>query len=308
MVLSDLYRQHIQKVRQNIAVYASKSKYLRVKLLLERNNIVKHYNRIAYIYKFDIRKFDEIISPYHNSQTTTNNKLIYKMLAVNTNKLNESIREEAERYRLMIINYCKLQHLTFKTRALFRYYCKHIISMEDYKVILEKYFLEVQRRLLNGDSYMMGNRLGNLTINRFKIDKDAPSYSNFIDLKASAALKKELINQGLTPYNKLDAEAAAKQGIKYKGVPYLIYGTSEDFIFKLVWSNCKISNYRKMKFVKSNYNMTGSNILDIVPELDNYTYDDVLKLKCSVGYKLSLLREKDKHIENNFVIWERTYM
>lgn len=304
MILSDLYRQHIYKVRSNIAVYASKSKYLRVRLLLERNAIVKSYNRIAYIFKFDIRKFDEIKNPYNNSPTTVNNKLIYKMLALNTNKFGSELSEEAERYRLQIINYCKLQNSAFKTRALFRYYCKHLITIDEYKRLLTNYFKIVNNKILDGDAYMMGNRLGNIFITRYKIDKDSPSYNNFIDLKATAALKRDILNKGLIPYNKLDAEACAKQGIKYKGIPYIIYGTTEDYIFKLVWNNCKVVNYRKMKFVKSNYNYTGNNLMDIIPDLNSYSETDIRNLDCSVGFRLSLLREKNKHIENNYVIWE----
>lgn len=297
MTIGNMYKNFLNTVKSEYTLRNSKSKILRIRLLNYRIKILNNLARIAYLFKVDIRSFDEIKYPTNYYKHNTN--MMHKFIAINVNKLPSDIIDEASELRLMIIDYCKMVTEYKKLRVEFSYYLnKSFTSFGQYKDMIYNYYNEVHKVLLNGDTFRFGKRIGDFRIDLLKIDKHSTYSKNAINIPKTMELKRTLINRGLIPYNKEDADIARSNGEIYTGVPYTIYGLDFEFYIKLRWLNCSVSHGRRFKFTK----YIGNNTYQSIDELANekLTGKQILNLDCDVITKCKIANKIDTSFNNKF--------
>lgn len=171
------------------------------------------------------------------------------------------------------------------------------ISLSDYKKYIKKYYNEgVHKCCLEGYAYHFGYGIGDVIINLWRY-ADKPR-ENYVDWDATRRKKQEILNAGLKLYNKEEAEIYKLRGIKYDGVPYVVYKTNKEF-YNIELINTKIVNNNSIKFKYANYiplNLRGKDAKQINNECK--TEENIFKL--SLGLRSKLLVYLEHNINNQF--------
>lgn len=104
------------------------------------------------------------------------------------------------------------------------------LSYEDYREVCELYNIYCMDKIIDGYTVNLGSYLSTLSIIRIERNYSNPA----VNWKASNEYKQELIDQGITPYNKETAPDGEK---------WLIYYT-DDWYCRFYWnkSQCKVRN------------------------------------------------------------------
>lgn len=296
MTIGNMYLNFLSKVKCEYTVRNSKTKLLRIRLLATRVKIYNNIARYAYIFKIDPRSYTEIKYPF---KLDIHSSLMQKFVATNTARLDASVRDEAHDLRILMIEYCKMINEYRKLRLEFRYYLqKSFITYREYREYLLKYYDEVQKIILRGDIYRAGKRLGDFRIDYIKIDKHADFFKSMVNMQRTMELKRKIIANGMTPYNKVDAEGAKAAGKKYDGVLYTIYGFEIDSYFKLRWLRSNVHLSRRFKF----HYYKGNNTFQTFAELasQNLKHDDIISLDTNIIHKCRLLANKDSSYSEIF--------
>lgn len=123
------------------------------------------------------------------------------------------------------------------------------MTFDEYKRLLSKYYVEVMNSVVEGNGVQLSNGLGILIIEYE--DMSEVKKHNVIDWPATQRRKKEILEKGLKPYDKIEAEEYAKAGLPYDGVDCIVYKDA-DYKIRVMIIKPDISNTNDMCLVPTN--------------------------------------------------------
>lgn len=177
---------------------------------------------------------------------------------------------------------------------------RNTISCRQFEAYIKRYYLEVQKRVLNGDCYKYTNGIGVFFINRVKNNK-GKHYKGRIDYKKSRLNKERIIAEGGTPYSKNDADNAAALGIPYNGVKYIEH-LHEDHLYEFCLINTVSPKGIHVKFERTDYR--GTSIRNISDDEIPYmitSIEDIYNLDSDLRVKLVQMLKFDSSIYVKYI-------
>lgn len=177
---------------------------------------------------------------------------------------------------------------------------RYNITFKEYKEILRKYYMQaVHKALIDGYAYHFGYGIGDVSINFWKYSENPRD--NYVDFAATKKRKQEIINAGLKPYNEDEAEVYKIRGLKYDGVPYVVYKTNKEFYDIELCNNSKLS-ITSVKFKHANYipyKFRGKSVEEIAAMFE--TVDEIAKQDLGIRHKLVVSLAKDPTLYLNYI-------
>lgn len=175
------------------------------------------------------------------------------------------------------------------------------IGFKDYREYVRRYYMRVQRELIAGRGYSYGKCTGKIYVIR-GISGGGKNYTGRIDFTATRRRKEEIIAQGLRPFDKLEAEYAAKNGKKYDGIDYRVWLT-DGYYYDLHWANCTLPNKTVMRLVRTKW--TGNIIRDNKATMDDVirelSVEDIEISDLDLMYKVNAITKKEPHLGLRYV-------
>lgn len=232
-------------------------------------------------------KTEWIIGQYSSDEALLNK--VYSKLEV--------YQEGQERIALLqIIKYCNLLKKCRTLNTAIELAKKRAkLTFSKYREYVAKFYqYGVQKCCVEGYAYHYGYGLGDLMINRWKFDNTDKIRKNFIDYKATNAAKAKLIAEGKTPYSKKMAEVYKLRGLKYDGVPYIVYRKDSVFYDIRITNNRYVAS-RNIEFEHVehiHHKLRGKPYEEIAKECGNK--ESVLNLRCDIRCKLTIYNMVDK--------------
>lgn len=232
-------------------------------------------------------KIEWVIGQYNPDETLLNK--VYSKLEV--------YQEGQERIVLLqIIKYCNLLKKCRAINTAIKLAEKRSkLKFSKYRDYVAKFYqYGVQKCCLEGYAYQYGYGLGDLMINRWKYSDEDKIKKNFIDYKATNEAKAKLIAEGKTPYSKKMAEVYKLRGIKYDGVPYIVYKKTPTFYDICVVNNRYVAR-QNIQFEHTEYihkELRGKSYEEIASQC--LTRDSVLNLRLDIRAKLVIYNIVDK--------------
>ena len=174
------------------------------------------------------------------------------------------------------------------------------ITPKKYKEYLKKYYLQsVHKALLDGHAYRFSHGIGDLMINYWKYVNGVRS--KIVDWNETNKRKQEILNAGLKLYDKEEAEIYKIRGIKYDGIPYVVYKTNNEY-YDIELVNCKSFSKNNIKFKHANYiptkfrKRTPEDIANQFNSVDEIAVQDL-----GIRHKLIVALEKDPSIYLKYI-------
>lgn len=200
---------------------------------------------------------------------------------------------EGKVHLLQLIKYCN----TIKAIRVYHnliHECRNRkeVDYATYRAAVRAYYMKVQECVLEGFAYSFGYGIGEFSINRFKVDSNRRR--KVCDFAATNKKKAEIIAAGKIPYDKKMAEICAVRGIKYEGVPYIVY-KNDGICYNFSFTGGNITRRYKLKFEHKEYihaNLRNKGCAQIASECK--TVKDIYALPCDVRTKMTILLEFDK--------------
>lgn len=194
------------------------------------------------------------------------------------------------------IKYVKLQIEVFKNRSK--------LQFKDYRRLVERYYrYGVHKCCIDGYAYTFSNGIGDLMINRWKFNtsKYNPNPKRMVDYNATRLNKLKLIEEGKKPYSEEEAKIYALRGLKYDGVPYVIYSTATHFYQISILNNTKFAK-RKLEFVHAenvDQPLKGMTQKEIAATCK--TMEEVYNLRMDLMFKLKVALYFDETLYINYI-------
>lgn len=197
------------------------------------------------------------------------------------------------------LNDVKRVHILLKKKKLLD---KRVnLSFAEYKKIVYSYYrYAVHKCLLEGYMYSFADERIEFLINRYRTS-DCKKDKKMADLKATKTKLNEIKAKGLIPYNKEDAEIAKLNGVKYEGVPYIVY-RRDNYYYKLEivvkYPGRKVgTEFERIRTINSNIRrMTQKEIADKCK-----SKEEIYSLNCDIIHKLRVLLYYDRMSYLNFI-------
>ena len=176
------------------------------------------------------------------------------------------------------------------------------IKPKQYKEYLRKYYMQgVHKAMLEGYAYRFSHGIGDVMINYWKYVDGVRK--TMVDWGATNKRKQEILDAGLKPYDKDEAEIYKIRGIKYDGIPYVVYKTNTEY-FDIELINCKYKGNNKLKFKHANYipyKFRGKSVEELAKMFNSIEEISIQDL--GIRHKLIVCIEKDptlylKYIRN----------
>lgn len=217
------------------------------------------------------------------------------------NKLTDEVVGEARIALLQLLRYSKLLKSCHDNNEQIKLAKERAdITFKEYKEILRKYYMQaVHKALLEGYAYHFGYGIGDLSINFWRY-KDKPR-NNYVDWAATKKRKQEIIDAGLKPYDEEEAEIYKIRGIKYDGIPYVVYKTNTEF-FNIELCNNKRHRTGLVKFKHANYvpyKFRGKSPEELASELK--TIDNLAVQDLGIRHKLVVATTLDPTLYLKFI-------
>ena len=183
------------------------------------------------------------------------------------------------------------------------------ITPKQYKEYIKKYYMQgVHKALLDGHAYRFSHGIGDLMINYWKYVNGVRG--KIVDWNATNKRKQEILDAGLKLYNKEEAEIYKIRGLKYDGIPYVVYKTNSEY-YDIELVNCKSFSKANVKFKHANYipakfrKKTPDDIANQFSSVDEIAVQDL-----GIRHKLIVALEKDptlylKYIRNVEAVRQR---
>lgn len=293
--LKDYYLQFINTTKDNIKKYNIALKNITEK----RDSLYKIINDtkdiLKYKFNIDINKYSEWTEQQYNPNIQLYNKAY--------SAFNRFTNVNDRQYIIHVIQYTHClkaidninKHIRINTKA-------NKLTYRQYNLIVSKYYNKVHKFVLNGYGYKYQFGIGLFVINHWKIDASKNKKLR-LDYNATNKRKKEIIAQGLKPYDEKEAVWYKARHIPYDGVDYKVYSYDSSYYeFCFIKSNIvhskKAYNYKRAEYVSIKYRgMSYQKIADTYIHSDEDVYDMQLDIK----YKLNILLYRNPTIYLKFI-------
>lgn len=283
--INDYYKAFIDNANSDIEKYQEEYKvnYNVVKATKEYlKNYVTHIG-----HQFNIYLNENFPNSWENTKYDKNEHL-REMIDINLkNTVGEdrTILLQLLRYN-EVLKYCSL---CLRKIELAKQRAK--LKPKDYKEYLRKYYMQgVHKALIDGFAYRFGYGIGDVMINYWKyVNKPR---ATFVDWAATNKRKQEILDAGLKLYDKDEAEIYKIRGLKYDGIPYIVYKTNTEYFDVELFNNRIGGKY--IRFKHSNYipyKFRGKNVEELASMFKSV--DEIAVQDLGIRHKLITCAEKD---------------
>lgn len=256
--------------------------YVSNKLSIYKKVLQANYNKLIKIFNIDLNEYDE----YTSYSSSTGDRLMSTCVGIaKTNRYKDVDIELIYKLINFTKNVVKLNEIKKNIKL---YEKLKTLSVSKYENIIKLYMFKVHKHLLEGSLVRFAHGIGDFLINR--IDNKIYASRPTVDYRATNIARKKLIDEGLLPYNKQDAEYYASKRINYNGVPYVIYKTDDRYNYELINILSAIPNRYRFKFYKTDYfpfAYRGKTYNDIYNDIKSK--EDIYNLNTDINVKLNML-------------------
>lgn len=295
--ISDYYKAFIDNANSDIEKYQEEYK-LNHRLLVSTRNYLKDYvTHIGHQFDIDLKNnFPNSWGTWKEPEYDESEHLtdIIK-LCLDDVKGNDRI------ILLQLLRYSELLKYLYSCRKRIKLAeSRTSITFKQYKEYLRKYYMQATHKaLIDGYAYRFGYNIGDLMINFWKY-KDKVR-DNYVDWAATNKRKQEILDAGLKLYNKEEAEIAKIRGLKYDGIPYVVYKTNTEY-YNIELVNTKVVSRLNIKFKHSNYipsKFRGKNVTELAAMFKDV--DEIAKQDLGIRHKLITCVEKDPSLYLKYI-------
>lgn len=231
---------------------------------------------------------------------------IYNPKRLLINKVYDKLEEyKAGEERIMLMQIVKYCNVLRKINALNSYIRlakkRSELTFKQYRDYVAKFYqYGVHKCCLEGYAYGYGYGLGDLMINRWTHDpKD--NKRKRIDYRKTASAKEKLIAEGKKPYDRKEAEIYKLRGLKYDGVPYVVYQEDTSF-YNIDIVNNQYVAHQNLDFEHTEYyskELRGKSHEENAAEIKDKK--EVYSIKADLRTKLKLYTLVDKGAYLNYI-------
>lgn len=292
--ITDYYKAFIDNANSDIEKYQEERK-TNHDLLISTKQYVEKY--ILYInHQFNINLKENFPISWNEEKYCNDEHL--------TDIINIGLKDTVGEDRIIL-----LQLLRYSELLKFIYNCDKKIELannrskitpKQYKEYIKKYYMQsVHKTLLDGNAYRFSHGIGDLMINYWKYVNGVRS--KIVDWNATNKRKKEILDAGLKLYDKEEAEIYKIRGLKYDGIPYVVYKTNNEY-FDIELVNCKSFSKKNIKFKHANYipakfrKRTPEDIANQFNSVEEIAVQDL-----GIRHKLIVALEKDPTIYLKYI-------
>ena len=292
--ITDYYKAFIDNANSDITKYQEERK-TNYELLISTKQYVEKY--ILYInHQFNINLKENFPISWNEEKYCKDERL--------TDIVNIGLKDTVGEDRIIL-----LQLLRYSELLKFIHYCDKKIKLannrskitpKQYKEYIKKYYMQgVHKTLLDGHAYRFSHGIGDLMINYWKYVNGVRS--KIVDWNETNKRKKEILDAGLKLYNKEEAEIYKIRGLKYDGIPYVVYKTNNEY-FDIELVNCKSFSKKNIKFKHANYipakfrKRTPEDIANQFNSVEEIAIQDL-----GIRHKLIIALEKDPTIYLKYI-------
>jgi hypothetical protein len=261
------------------------------RLQVEHGRVHNHYDDVVKHLNLDLNIYKEFRSP---TEYMGRGELHIKMKGYLLTDINNKQRELINR----VVRFCKVLDKRMATIHMIDVIANRInITQLQYTRLLHRYYIEMSADLLRGKGYKLHSNLGVLLFSHLKTSTLKPKL--MVDFLATKVKKQELVDNGLVPFNRDVYKAYEATGVadKYVGVTYTCYKTV-DTVYQLVWTLCRVKNFRNYRFVKASVHNRNIERYPITPET---TISELLYLPRMITTRLIAIVDRFPAYVNNFV-------
>lgn len=292
--IKDYYLNYIHNAQQDINEYGKEIEENEINLKEHKQYIIKHIDDIKNNYNIDLDTYQtEWIEERYNKLES-----LYKTVI---NYVNQDIIVDGRSTLLMLVKYLLCLKNINKINKIYEIAKKRSnIELKQFKEYITIYYEHVHKALLEGFGYKYAGGIGTILINYWKV----PDYvvENRVDFQATRQNKKRLLEQGLKPYDEVEAKRCKELGIEYDGVPYIVKQTT-NFFFEITFINSKWFTEKSMEFDKAqfiNHKLKGMGYKEIADKFVT-KFDDIYKLKVGLTHKINISHYKFPNNYLNFI-------
>lgn len=292
--ITDYYKAFIDNANSDIEKYQEERK-TNYDLLISTKQYIEKY--ILYInHQFNINLKENFPISWNKEKYCNDEHL--------TDIINIELKDTVGEDRIIL-----LQLLRYSELLKFIYNCDKKIELannrskitpKQYKEYIKKYYMQsVHKTLLDGNAYRFSHGIGDLMINYWKYVNGVRG--KIVDWNATNKRKKEILDAGLKLYDKEEAEIYKIRGLKYDGIPYVVYKTNNEY-FDIELVNCKSFSKKNIKFKHANYipaKFRKRTPEDIANEFNSV--DDIAVQDLGIRHKLVVSLEKDPTIYLRYI-------
>lgn len=285
-VIKDYYKQYQADADKDRRDYEHRLKLATIAKDHCRDYIKQNMNYYKDELGIDLKEFkmEWIVGQYDDRELILN-----KIMPIyNTVKAGEG-----RVHLLQLIKYCNtIKAIRVYHNMIKECQCRANVDYATYRAVVKEYYLKVQECVLEGFAYSFSHGIGELSINRFKVD--AKRKRKVCDFAATNKKKAEIIAAGKEPYDPKMAEICKVRGIKYEGVPYIVY-KSDGICYNFSFTGGDITRRFKLQFEHKEYiheRLRGKGCAEIAKECK--TVKEIYALPCDIRTKMTILLEFDK--------------
>ena len=292
--ITDYYKAFIDNANSDIEKYQEERK-TNYDLLISTKQYVEKY--ILYInHQFNINLKENFPISWNKEKYCNDEHL--------TDIINIELKDTVGEDRIIL-----LQLLRYSELLKFIYNCDKKIELannrskitpKQYKEYIKKYYMQsVHKTLLDGNAYRFSHGIGDLMINYWKYVNGVRS--KIVDWAATKKRKQEILDAGLKLYDKDEAEIYKIRGLKYDGIPYVVYKTNSEY-YDIELVNCKSFSKNNIKFKHANYipsKFRKRSPEDIANEFNSV--DEIAVQDLGIRHKLVVSLEKDPTIYLRYI-------
>ena len=292
--ITDYYKAFIDNANSDIEKYQEERKTNHDLLISTKQYVEKYILYINHQFNINLKE---------NFPISWNEEKYYKDEHL-TDIINIGLKDTVGEDRIIL-----LQLLRYSELLKFIYNCDKKIELannrskitpKQYKEYIKKYYMQgVHKTLLDGHAYRFSHGIGDLMINYWKYVNGV--LGKIVDWNETNKRKKEILDAGLKLYNKEEAEIYKIRGLKYDGIPYVVYKTNSEY-YDIELVNCKSFSKNNVKFKHANYipsKFRKRSPEDIANEFNSV--DEIAVQDLGIRHKLVVSLEKDPTIYLRYI-------
>ena len=292
--IKDYYKAFIDNANSDIEKYQEEIN-INHKLLISTKDYIEKY--ILYInHQFNINLKENFNISWNEEKYSEDEHL--------TNTINTKLKDAVGEDRIILLQLLRyselLKYIDDCNKKIELANNRSKITPKKYKEYLKKYYMQsVHKALLDGHAYRFSHGIGDLMINYWKYVNGVRS--KIVDWNETNKRKQEILNAGLKLYDKEEAEIYKIRGLKYDGIPYVVYKTNNEY-YDIELVNCKSFSKNNIKFKHANYvpnkfrKRTPEDIANQFNSVDEIAVQDL-----GIRHKLIVALEKDPSIYLKYI-------